>query len=54
MEPDLRPAPLDGCVCDVCHWARNRIERERRLDADLEANYQKYLDGDLVSKDGRD
>lgn len=51
---DNRTAPQPGCNCNVCQWANARIERERRLDADLEANYAKYLAGELVSRDGKD
>jgi hypothetical protein len=49
-----KTAPRPGCNCEVCKWCRARIEQDRRLDADLASNYQKYLDGDLVSKDGRE
>ena len=51
---DGRPAPLPGCRCDVCNWANRRIERERRLDEDLAANYKKYEAGELVSRDERE
>lgn len=44
---DGRPAPLTGCRCEVCAFLR----RQARLDADLEANYQRYLAGALVSRD---
>lgn len=47
-------APRKGCTCDVCKWANARIERQRAQDADLEANYQRYLAGELVSRDGRE
>jgi hypothetical protein len=47
-------APVDGCPCAVCVWANQRIERERRLDEDLASNYDKYLAGELVSKDARE
>lgn len=52
MEDQTAPRP--GCNCDVCQWANARIERERRLDDDLAANYDRYLAGELVSKDGRE
>lgn len=52
MEDQTAPRP--GCACDVCQWANARIERERRLDDDLAANYDRYLAGELVSKDGRE
>lgn len=48
MVPDYTPKP--GCDCAVCAWANRRIARERALDEDLEANYQRYLAGELVSK----
>lgn len=44
---DGRPAPQPGCDCEVCRFLRRR----QRIDADLEANYQRYLAGDLVSRD---
>lgn len=47
-------APRRGCDCAVCQWLNARIEREHRLSADLEANYQRYLAGELVSKDDRE
>ena len=50
VEIDGRPAPLEGCNCAVCQWANRRIRQE----ADLEANYAKYLAGLLVSSDERD
>lgn len=52
MEVEYAPKP--GCNCDVCRWARARIDRERRQAEDLETNYKRYLAGDLVSKDARD
>lgn len=51
---DDRSAPRPGCDCDVCVWANRRAEREQRLAEDLASNYEKYLNGDLVSKDGRE
>lgn len=47
-------APRRGCTCDVCKWANARIERQRQQDEDLEANYQRYLDGELVSRAERE
>ena len=47
MEDQTAPRP--GCSCDVCKWANAIIERNARLDADLEANYKRYLAGELVS-----
>lgn len=47
-------APLEGCSCDICYWANRRIECERRDARDLEANYQLYLAGALVSRDDRE
>jgi hypothetical protein len=47
-------APLEGCDCTVCNWANRRIERDRRLDKDLEANYALYEAGLLVSKDDKE
>jgi len=47
-------APRRGCNCDVCKWARARIDREQRLADDLEQNYQRYLAGELVSRDERE
>lgn len=51
---ERKRAPIPGCDCDVCVWANRRIERERRLDEDLEANYKKYLAGELVSRASQD
>jgi hypothetical protein len=47
---DGRPAPLDGCPCAVCVWANDRVAR----DADIALNYERYLAGDLVSRDVRE
>lgn len=47
-------APITGCHCTVCDFFNRRNEAERRLDADLEANYQRYLAGDLVSSAGKE
>lgn len=47
-------APLEGCHCNVCNWANRRIEREEREFLDLFANYQRYLAGELVSRDETD
>lgn len=49
-----KTAPRLGCKCDVCEWARRRIERERRSFDELEANYRRYLAGDLVSREGKE
>jgi len=49
-----KTAPRPGCSCDVCTWANQRIEAEQRLDADLAANYEKYLAGALVSREGKE
>lgn len=45
------PVPTQDCNCDLCQWANRRIARQRQLDADLYANYERYLDGELVSRD---
>jgi hypothetical protein len=49
-----KSAPRPGCNCDVCNWTNRLIEAQRRLDEDLAANYERYLAGDLVSRDGRE
>lgn len=51
---DSKTAPKPNCRCTVCKWANDRIEADRRLDEDLTANYERYLAGELVSKDGRE
>lgn len=52
--PHNAPVPSPDCQCKPCQWANARIEADRRLDEDLEANYQRYLAGELVAKDGRE
>lgn len=52
MGPEYAPKP--GCNCEVCAWARARIERQRRQDEDLADNYARYLAGELVSDRDRD
>ena len=42
-----KTAPMAGCNCDICIWARARAMRERRLDADLRQNYAKFVNGQL-------
>lgn len=51
IAPHNAPVPSKGCPCLACRQARIIIERDRRLDADLAANYAKYLRGDLVRQD---
>lgn len=46
MNNDNDRAPIEGCRCDVCRWAKARAER----DADLARNYDRYLAGELVSR----
>ncbi len=48
MEDQTAPRP--GCNCPVCRWANDK----RQKDEDLAANYEKYLAGELVSKDSRE
>lgn len=54
MTKEDKSAPRSGCNCAVCIWANNIIEWNRRLDEDLDANYQKYLNAALVSRDSRE
>jgi hypothetical protein len=49
-----KTAPRPGCTCDVCNWANRRMDRERRLADDLEANYRRFTSGELVSRDGKE
>lgn len=49
-----KTAPRPGCICAVCLWANRRIQREAWAEEDLRLNYEKYLAGELVSKDDRD
>lgn len=45
--PHNAPVPSKGCPCTLCRQARDIISRQRRLDADLAANYAKFLAGEL-------
>lgn len=47
-------APQPRCDCAVCSFFNDRVEARRRQDEDLEANYQRYLAGELVSKDAKE
>lgn len=51
---DTQRAPLAGCGCTVCVWANRRLDRDRRLDEDLDANYARYLAGELVSSETKE
>lgn len=44
---DGRPSPLEGCNCLVCRTMRSR----QAIDRDLADNYQRYLAGELVSRE---
>lgn len=46
--PDHTPGRV--CECALCRWARLSSDAQQ----DLEDNYQKYLEGDLVSKDDKE
>lgn len=52
MEDQTAPRP--GCDCAVCTWANRIIERNRRLDAELDSNYRRYLAGELVSREEKE
>lgn len=49
-----KTAPRKGCPCTVCTWANTKLDAQRALDADLAANYERYLAGDLVSREERE
>jgi hypothetical protein len=54
--------PKADCDCLACRSMRRAADRRLgyrtdgslELDADLETNYQRYLGGELVSRDDRD
>lgn len=61
MEP-VTTAPEFGCDCAVCQWVRRReaaalgyrFSGTVAAEEDLSANYERYLSGDLVSRDAKE
>jgi len=49
-----KSAPRPGCICEVCIWDNRKLAEQARLEADLTANYERYLNGDLVSRSGKE